>query len=684
MNTVEALQATSFSSRSLEDKLKIKELGPDKPPLVMPQAASGRGKQYTRKFSLEWYEKKRWLCGSSSKDALFCFPCLLFGGERTWTQVGVRDVKHLAEKIKTHEASKAHIDCSFQLAMLRPPSPAAHRVEDSVKRNPEVENNRYVLWKIIDCIRFCGAFDLALRGHDETENPGMFISGLVSLMASVDVALELQLQSVPMFRDLSKNLLNELLDCMFTVVRDHIKQQLKRAEYAAVEVDDVGDVAGHVQNVLILWYIDEEGSLVERFYGFTQMKDSRPETFAAFLLQQLAVLFPEEEDKSKVIAQSYDGASVMRSEPMGVQKRIRNVFPSAHYVHCYAQDLDLIIQQATSQIKEVRVFFSELSRMAAFFAGSQKRKEALETSVKRKLFNIQTVELVFEKRWEVIRFFQTIADWESDQAAILEAKGFLEILERDRAFLYLLSLFYKIMVCVHILNSELQEAATDSGAVRRATSDFVKAIGSIRESVRGLFCELPPESQLPRDKSKEILVEMASEVCGIVIAHMNERFAFTSHLSAVMLLTGTLFPEHHKRFPIEAFHEVVEAYPTLEKERFRSELSVLYVRQEWYGCADPSMLLNVILEQNLKSVFEEAVKLMKILTTTPMPMTEAQRASSSLQKVKTFLRNTVVEDQLSALAMLSLEKQMIPDIPDFNSRTIEVFANLKERQADFL
>jgi hypothetical protein len=43
--------------------------------------------------------------------------------------------------------------------------------QESVQRhNEEVEKNLYILSKIIDCIKFCGAFELALRGHDETEN----------------------------------------------------------------------------------------------------------------------------------------------------------------------------------------------------------------------------------------------------------------------------------------------------------------------------------------------------------------------------------------------------------------------------------------------------------------------------------------------------------------------------------
>lgn len=47
---------------------------------------------------------------------------------------------------------------------------------------------RYVLSNIIDCIKFCGEFELALRSQDEkidSENPGIF-KGLVNFSASLN------------------------------------------------------------------------------------------------------------------------------------------------------------------------------------------------------------------------------------------------------------------------------------------------------------------------------------------------------------------------------------------------------------------------------------------------------------------------------------------------------------------
>lgn len=102
------------------------------------------------------------------------------------------DMKHFSEKAKKHESSKSHLSCAMKLAMLGNANIAAQLHEGysvSVRNhNKEVDKNRHILSKLIDCVRFCGAFELALRGHDETDsssNPGVF-RGLVDLYSPVN------------------------------------------------------------------------------------------------------------------------------------------------------------------------------------------------------------------------------------------------------------------------------------------------------------------------------------------------------------------------------------------------------------------------------------------------------------------------------------------------------------------
>ena len=58
---------------------------------------------------------------------------------------------------------------------------------------------------IINCVRFCGSFELALRGHDESDmssNAGIF-RGLIDFSAELDVALKTHLESATVYEAVS-------------------------------------------------------------------------------------------------------------------------------------------------------------------------------------------------------------------------------------------------------------------------------------------------------------------------------------------------------------------------------------------------------------------------------------------------------------------------------------------------
>ena len=90
------------------------------------------------------------------------------------------------------------------------------------RHNDEVNKNRHILNRLIQCVKFCGVFDLALRGKDETEgstNPGIFL-GLVDLVAQLDEVFDEHLKNATVFKGTSKTVQNELLECMLAVVRE--------------------------------------------------------------------------------------------------------------------------------------------------------------------------------------------------------------------------------------------------------------------------------------------------------------------------------------------------------------------------------------------------------------------------------------------------------------------------------
>lgn len=80
MNSVDNLLSAPFSSRTLEEKIQIKELGRPTPNLNLSQKAKGgKNSEYTRQFNRKIYGLYSWLCGYEVRNAFFCFPCLLLG-----------------------------------------------------------------------------------------------------------------------------------------------------------------------------------------------------------------------------------------------------------------------------------------------------------------------------------------------------------------------------------------------------------------------------------------------------------------------------------------------------------------------------------------------------------------------------------------------------------------------------
>jgi hypothetical protein len=100
MNRIDVLVKTSFSSWSIEEKLEIKKLGAHQPRDFKLQQS---GKNQNRSFSNSWFDKKSWLTVSEEKKSFFCFMCFLFGGESNWTVTGIRDLKHLSERVKKQQ-----------------------------------------------------------------------------------------------------------------------------------------------------------------------------------------------------------------------------------------------------------------------------------------------------------------------------------------------------------------------------------------------------------------------------------------------------------------------------------------------------------------------------------------------------------------------------------------------------
>nr|CAH7732770.1 unnamed protein product [Callosobruchus chinensis] len=402
-----------------------------------------------------------------------------------WARKGISDLHHLFEKIKKHESSRDHINSCTTFALLGKVNimsqlSSAYR-ESIILHNNKVEKNRHILKRIISCVKFCSAFDLALRGHDESEfseNQGIF-KELINFTAELDNTLKEHLRTATVFKGTSNTIQNEILESMLQVCREEICKQIEKADYLSIQCDETTDVSNYCQMVLILRYFNE-GSICEHFWGFIRIKDKTATGLKTCIENEIDPLVLK--TPQKLIAQTYDGANVMSGVNNGVQAQIKIKYPNAHFIHCYAHHLNLIMQKSASQNAKVRVFFNNLSAIPVFFSNSSHRCDILQQIINKRLpravitrwnYNIRTVNFVHENREKLIEVFEEIESRCEKSITSNEASGIRRALE-DPEFIFWLELFHKILPQVDILYNQLQSKNKDTVQLQKDLIIFEK------------------------------------------------------------------------------------------------------------------------------------------------------------------------------------------------------------------
>lgn len=693
-----------FTKLPLKKKLQIKEEGRPLPNLVIKQQATCKGRQYMRRFNPEIYLRNKWICGCKVKNGFFCFPCILFSnreGDTKWTVSGVSDLVHLSERIKSHENSKKHIINEMRLALL-----GTTNIQDQLnnaywlniqEHNNEVIKNRYIISKIIDCIKFCGAFELALQGDDKTadsKNPGVFL-GLINFTSEIDRSLQEHLQSVTVINGTSKDIQNDLLESMLDVYYQEIKEEISSAPFLAVMADDTTNMSSQFQLSLILRYV-KNGNPIEHFWGFLSPSNDDAQTLTNSVMGVLDLLL--EENPTKLVAQSYDGGAAVMSGK--VQANIKQKYPNAYFVHCYAHELHSIIAQASSQNNnQVRLFFSNIQDIPTFFSNSPKRVALLNEIVERKHlnsapgqwnFNNQTVNIVYKYREELIDCMEAIGNAKLGSNIILinQAMAIKRMLE-DKKFIFWLTFFHSVMPHVDTLSNQLQKRIMDAVEIKNTIDNFEININEIRKNTIVKF-EYTSEDEYEESlentflKRRKIMKNdylnyqaAALEVCDVIVNVVKERYAFSTHLLAATLFFPESFASYANEFPLDVLNTIVAAYSMLDLQRLKTELSIIYNSKEYTYFTGVAVLLHFLVSNNLQDVFKQISKLLEIIVTTPMTTTEVERSFSTLKRIKSFLRHSATQDRLTALAVLSIESDFIKAIPNFNDKVIDNFANKK-------
>ena len=117
----------------------------------------------------------------------------------------------------------------------------------------------------------------------------------------------------------------------------------------------------------------------------------------------------------------------------------------------------------------------------------------------------------------------------------------------------------------------------------------------------------------------------------------------------------------------------------IDFEKIRHEVTSFISYKKKFNEVDWKDLSEVIkhfVEKDLKYIYEEIFKVLKIYLTIPICSAEAERAFSVLKLLKTWLRTSMEDDRLSDLGII----KMASDVNIDYETIIEDFVKMKDRR----
>lgn len=149
-----------------------------------------------------------------------------------------------------------------------------------VNFNEKVRLNRMCLRTIINAVLYLSKQELPFRGHDEKSdslNRGNFKELLNLLIENSPLEIKNHYEKIKnVFSGDSKTIQNELIDCISSYINDHIKNEIKNSQFFSLQIDDTTDITQMSQSsIIIRYYVDSQGLLVERFLGFYDVSAGR-------------------------------------------------------------------------------------------------------------------------------------------------------------------------------------------------------------------------------------------------------------------------------------------------------------------------------------------------------------------------------------------------------------------------
>lgn len=168
----------------------------------------------------------------------------------------------------------------------------------------------------------------------------------------------------------SHDIQDEILLLYAHTILKQVVTQIREAKFFSIMLDETPDSARLEQVSICCRVVSKELVVSELFLGFYNTKG----TSAEDLLYLVKDVFTRLQlEFKKLRGQCFDGASNMSGCKKGLYVKIGEIEGRAIYVHCNAHNLNLVFQDAFSDIPWAREFIGVTKEIIGFIRDSPKR-----------------------------------------------------------------------------------------------------------------------------------------------------------------------------------------------------------------------------------------------------------------------------------------------------------------------
>ena len=363
---------------------------------------------------------------------------------------------------------------------------------------------------------FCGRQGVPLRGHvdagpytieEPTTNEGNF-RALVRFRIKDNKELQELFVNAPKHAQyLSHQIQNEIISICNDLILSNLVKKFTQAEYFSVLADETTDISCKEQLSICIRYVDSDNCLQEDFLQFIEVDGLSGESLSRAILTNLQRFGI---DISKMRGQGYDGAAAMSGRLHGVQAYVREVVPTAVYVHCAAHSLNLVISRLCS-VQAVRNCIGIIGAVCKFFNTPNKQavfERAMENctqnnpSRRNRLVQMSATRWI-ERRDSVMVFLQLyhpviaaleVSSWQ-DRDSSTNAQQ-LSISVQQSQFLVALFCLNKVYNFRSDLSKALQSKSMNSVECVELATNVQEELEDMRENALLVFSEIYQEIQV--------------------------------------------------------------------------------------------------------------------------------------------------------------------------------------------